>query len=485
MEKNIGEQLNRAYEAYRQACMDKEQAEKKMKQKVALYEHQICEQNKQIANLKGCVSWLTSQLSSSTGSGKVGVHGPPQSPKPESSDSRRNDTAPALSYEQLQEQLKVTMQREKHYKEQLENERIKSIKLEEQNKTLESVVYGKNEEIWFLKSQIKDFNERRENQDYKPASAHEMEVKSKTLPESTAAVSSFDENTRQGVERIFCDLKEEFSQICKLTRKQSIQLNTFFAKKENAAAEAPVQISMPIQCTDEANEEAQKPTVDKEKCTVKNFASIMPRGLGTDDEVSVSVESLSNLSVKFPPTDNDCEFLESSPEKLPVVNPVSKQIKHLNVLNPDATTLPKNFSQVQCGSPDSQCSAGAACNLDNFKHPDIENKYGSCILESEDDTSLFLAANSPIRKYPDNYGVQDIPDVIKTAESSGQTVRGPQQPIWKPFLHQENDLSLPACEKWDLNSSDICEFCQAIFPPSSRSGGDFLRHLNSHFYGQS
>jgi hypothetical protein len=34
MDKNIGEQLNKAYEAFRQACMDRDSAVKELQQKV-------------------------------------------------------------------------------------------------------------------------------------------------------------------------------------------------------------------------------------------------------------------------------------------------------------------------------------------------------------------------------------------------------------------------------------------------------------------
>lgn len=36
MDKNIGEQLNKAYEAYRQACMDRDHAVKELQQKVCV-----------------------------------------------------------------------------------------------------------------------------------------------------------------------------------------------------------------------------------------------------------------------------------------------------------------------------------------------------------------------------------------------------------------------------------------------------------------
>lgn len=36
MDKNIGQQLNKAYEAYRQACMDRDSAIRELQQKVCI-----------------------------------------------------------------------------------------------------------------------------------------------------------------------------------------------------------------------------------------------------------------------------------------------------------------------------------------------------------------------------------------------------------------------------------------------------------------
>ncbi|MEE6524250.1 hypothetical protein FKM82_023600 [Ascaphus truei] len=234
---------------------------------------------------------------------------------------------------------------------------------------------------------------------------------------------------RQGVERIFCDIKEEFSQICKLTREQSNHLNKFVTKKETAA-EVHLQFSMPIQCTDEANGEAQgkmKATVKKDQVNGIPFASITPRGLGPDDETSISVESLSNLSVKFPPTDDDCDFLQSTPEKLPALNPVLAETIHPNKSQAEAALLPKNFSTTPSSLPESQHTAQTICKLENLKYPDVGINYGNTFSETED-SSLFLAANSPVRKYANTFCIkEDASDVTESVEVAGRTVRGPQQ----------------------------------------------------------
>eukprot|EP00079_Xenopus_tropicalis_P009365 XP_002933307.2 PREDICTED: TRAF family member-associated NF-kappa-B activator [Xenopus tropicalis] len=471
MEINIGEQLNKAYEAYRQACMDKEQAVKQMQQKLDVCEQQLRDQTKQIASLKNCITVLTSQSSTAIGPGKGGTHAPPQSPKPGSTEGWRNEAANSFSYEHLQEELNVSMQREKHYKEQLDNERFKLRKLEESQKAFDSIVLKKNDEIRVLKNRLKSANERHEAEDYRPTPTHEGEVKSKTL-QDPAGAGSAPVYTRQGMEHVFSEMKEEFSQICRLTRKQSLQLNTLLSKKENSP-DIPLQCSMPIQCTDEPHEEEQDMAINV-KSDKSPFGSMTPRGLGGDDE-SILVESLSDLSVKFPPNDDDSEFLQSAPEKIPILCPVLTQLP--SQLHTQAPVL----STTQPNTTDTRCLAGVPCNLENIKHPDLGNNYRGSNLQTSEDSDLLQAVNSPVRKYTNTFYSPDILDAPESAETTGMIVRGPQQAVWKPVLHQEKDLSAPGSRKWDQNSSDVCEFCKAVFPSAMRSHEDFFRHLNSHF----
>ncbi|KAM3915848.1 TRAF family member-associated NF-kappa-B activator isoform 1-T2 [Leptodactylus fuscus] len=448
MDKNTGDQLNKAYEAYRQACMDRDRAKKELQQKTTLYEQQLQDKQKQIEDLKNVNLVLATRLSSSAGAGVF----PPPSPKLENSDGWKSETS---SLESLQEQLKVSQQREKHFKDQLDIEKRHALKLEGERDNLESVLTSRIEEIQYLKKLLKEAQEVRNTN---------------IVQDPSAAAAALNDNARLGVERIFSDLKEEFSRICKLTREQSSQLNTFLMKKEIASGnDVPLQFSMPVQCTDEENEEAQILQKPKDGKVRAQFAPITPRGLGPDDELSISVESLSNLSVKFPPSTDDCDFLESSPGKLPILPQALEQGANPNQKLLD-TTL-KNFSAARLSPPYSPRSPKTVC-------PELGANYRGT---TEEDSGLFLAASSSVGEFKNTFHIPDPPHVDTSTEITERTVRGPQQAIWKPTSPHDNVLSIPGSEKWDGVSSCICEFCQAVFPPSSDLEGDFLRHLNSHF----
>ncbi|PNI86113.1 TANK isoform 8 [Pan troglodytes] len=62
MDKNIGEQLNKAYEAFRQACMDRDSAVKELQQKTENYEQRIREQQEQLSLQQTIIDKLKSQL---------------------------------------------------------------------------------------------------------------------------------------------------------------------------------------------------------------------------------------------------------------------------------------------------------------------------------------------------------------------------------------------------------------------------------------
>ncbi|KAG8432374.1 hypothetical protein GDO86_016856 [Hymenochirus boettgeri] len=480
MEKNIGEQLNKAYEAYRQACMDKEQAVKQMQQKLDTCEEQLHSKNMQITALKKCIKVLTSQLSAASPLGKGGIHGAPQSPKPGSTERWRDENTSHFTNDHLQEELKVCMQRERQYKEQLENEHIKFRKMEEAHKVCESMIMEKNTEIRCLQRMLKESNERQGKEDYRPSTAHDVGVKSK-VQDLTEAASSPD-STRQGVEQIFSEIKEEFAHICKLTRRQTIQLGTLYSKKGNT--NAPLQFSMPIQCTDEPSEEGQTILNQKGKNDEASdlaFESIIPQNLGADDEEIISLESLSKLSVKFPPMDDGSDFLKSAPEKLPFLGPVLTQTTHTNPLYPDTALLGKNFCPAPPNPIDTHCLPDISCNLEYRKQPNVGNGYSTSDLHSSNDSDLLQAMGSPVRKYPNTFFNKEIPDGNEFVETTERAVRGPQQAVWKPFQHPDNDLLVPGSANWDENNPDVCAFCRAVFPSTTTTPEDFLRHLNSHF----
>ncbi|XP_073401830.1 TRAF family member-associated NF-kappa-B activator isoform X2 [Dendrobates tinctorius] len=480
MDKNTGDQLNRAYEAYRQACMDKERTRKELQQKTALFEKQLLNKEEQIACLKNHISVLSTRLLSysETGNHKTnttsfsgrGFNGSPTSPRLENSDGGKSETA---SLESLQELLKVSQQREKLFKDQLDIEKLHVLKLEGDCEMLESDLASKNETIQYLKKSLKEAREMKEKPEQRAILDSEMR-NANTVENPSAAAAALSDNARLGVERIFSDLKEEFSRICKLTREQSSQLNTFFMKKEMASG-AQLQFSMPVQCTEEENEEAQSLHKLKNKTMRFRFPPITPRGLGSDDELIVSVESLSNLSIKFPPSSDESDFLESSPGKPPIFPPTPEQKSNPNKQLSDATL--KNLNTARSSPPYSPRSPKTAC------HQGLHANYRGSVLPTDEDSGLILAAKSSSDDCKNTFHIPDTPDVDKSTEITEMTVRGPQQPIWKPSSPHDNDLSILGSEKWDQDNDHRCEFCQAVFPPSSNAalGGDFLRHLNTHF----
>ncbi|XP_032067233.1 TRAF family member-associated NF-kappa-B activator isoform X2 [Thamnophis elegans] len=324
MDKNIAEQLNKAYDAFRQACMERDFARKELRQKTDSYEKQIHEQQEKNEFLMSIVAKLKSQLTS-----MAAKRGNTQSQVPvhEDNDMRRNGTLLNSDFDQLQEQLKLAMQREKLLKEQLESESIKFKKIEEDSnlkeKKFESIITAKEDEIRNLKKQLK---ERSEAQNCLQVSRYEKEARSEKQPSSrqelSSGVSSASVCERDELESVFWGMKEEFSRIRALARAQTDQLNKCNLRRE-PTTEIP--FSKPIQCTDEQTDDLCNPWVKKDtNRDVPHFPSIASRGMGPDEEEN-SVESLSKLNVKFPPTDSDTEFLESSSETTPILNTLTTE----------------------------------------------------------------------------------------------------------------------------------------------------------------
>ncbi|CAN0005233.1 unnamed protein product [Rangifer tarandus platyrhynchus] len=184
------------------------------------------------------------------------------------------------------------------------------------------------------------------------------------------------------------------------------------------------------------------------------------------------------------------------------------QKDHLSKLN-----VPTTAAETQCSMP-IQCTDKTDKQEVLFKPQakDDINRGAPCITsvtsrglgQDEEDTSFESLSKFNVKFPPtDNdltflHSTPERPDVLGsvTAEtdpsdapfpsldSPGKAIRGPQQPIWKPFPNQDSDLSVPSGTGSELHIPRVCEFCQAVFPPFITSRGDFLRHLNSHFNGE-
>ncbi|NWS66600.1 TANK protein, partial [Crotophaga sulcirostris] len=482
MDKNIGEQLNRAYEAYRQACMDRDHAVKELQQKTENYMQQIREQQEQINLQKTIIAKLKSQLAA-LNANRGNAH--PYILMHEDIETSN------LSFSQLSEKLNVAKQREKVLKEQLESESMKLKQLEDKNnlkeRNLMSIISSQDNEIRSLKSKLRELNEAQKGIQIP---MYKREVKSKkAVPDKPelclgiAGVPPIPE--RENLETIFQDMKEECHRICMLAREQTDQLSKLKIKPE---PETEIQFSMPIQCTDKTDEQAEelfKPRVIKDiNRGASCITSITPRGVGQDEDNS-SVESLSKFNVKFPPTDNDSAFLQSTQEKptVPCTGIAEKMLQdhHFNLEHRDRAV---NLSKLEPNSFEAHgvdLMTSALQNLTtvdktnppNHANMPIENTHHKTRLKTTDTGFTFVPKRT-------NQGVPEV--IFSSLEAAGTTVRGPHQLVWQP---RDNDLLAQAYTDSELNQCGICEFCREVFPPSITSKEDFLRHLNSHFKVQS
>ncbi|XP_008117344.2 TRAF family member-associated NF-kappa-B activator [Anolis carolinensis] len=479
MDKNIADQLNKAYEAFRQACMDRDSAVKELKQKTDSYEKQISEQKEKITFLTNITAKLKSQLAANRDhpSGtKVTV--------PEDSETRRNGTLPNLDCDQLREKLKLAMQREKLLKEQLESESVKLKQTEDENnlkeKKFEAIITIKEDEIRHLKKQLKEINEA---QNFMQVPRYEKEARNEKPSSSRqdlspgpfgAAVYERDE-----LESVFWSMKEEFYRIRTLAKSQTDQLSKFNIRRE-PATEIP--FSKPIQCTDEQADDVCSPWVKRGITTdVPHFTSITVREIGQDEEEN-SVESLSKLNVKFPPTENDTTFLESTTDAPPI--PCIPGAEALLQVNRDLADQDVNFSEMKCNLFEELGPHSATPAVHNPASTNITKASAQAnahVQTPVDKTSCFKVpflysyGNTAFPKQDD--AEMNFPAL----ETNEVTPGSPQQPHWKPYHSEDSDLLTFASENPELNQSEICEFCQKVFPPSLTSKEDFLRHLNSHF----
>ncbi|XP_077176036.1 TRAF family member-associated NF-kappa-B activator isoform X2 [Paroedura picta] len=463
MDRNIAEQLNKAYEAFRQACMDRDSAVKELKQKTDCYEKQIREQQEQIESLTRAVSKLRSQLAPLNANR---VNPRDSVPGPDDSEVKRNGTLLNLNCDQLHEKLKLSTQREERLKEQLEMGSIKLKQTEEDNnfkeKEFESVLALKEDEIRLLKQQLKEISSA---QNCAQALRFEKEVKSDKQASSRqefspgpCATAAFE---RDELETIYRGLKEEFHRICMLARTQTDQLSKFKLRRE-PVTEIP--FSKPIQCTDEHADDLCNPWVKMDRDLAPPFPSITPRGMGPEEEENL-VESLSKLSVKFPPTDST--FLQSAADTLPIPRAAGP-----GVLLPDPQ-FGRELGDPAVNFNEATCHLFEECSADPFP-PAAHNVL--VVSKAKPSAHANVPLQSPLDKAPGFKAPFANSFVAFPSLEANE-----RSPLWEPYQTQDNDLLAVPSANSELDQPGICEFCQKVFPPSLTSNEDFLRHLNSHF----
>ncbi|XP_010217546.1 PREDICTED: TRAF family member-associated NF-kappa-B activator [Tinamus guttatus] len=481
MDKNIGEQLNKAYEAYRQACMDRDHAVKELQLKTENYMQQIGEQQEQIELQNSIIAKLKSQLGA-LNANRGNMHSYVLMPEEIQTSN--------LTFSQLSEKLNIAKQREKLLKEQLENESIRMKQIEEKNnqkeRKLMSIISNQEDKIRTLKIKLKELNEAQKRIQMP---IYKTEVKSKkVVPDKhelslgISDISSVSE--RENLETIFQEMKEECHRICMLAGEQTDRLSKFKIKRE---PETEIQFSMPIQCTDKTDEQAEelfKPRVIKDiNRGASCITSITPRGVGQDEDNN-SVESLSKFNVKFPPTDNDSAFLQSTQDKPTVpctaIAENMLQDHHFNLEHRDHAV---NLSELESNSFEARGVDLITSALQNLTAVDktAPPNHANLPIENTCDKTCLKTTDTGLTFVPKHTNPA-VPEVIfPSLEAAGTTIRGPHQLVWQP---QDSVLLAQAYADSEPNQCGICAFCREVIT-SITSKEEYFRHLNSHFKVQS
>ncbi|XP_042282329.1 TRAF family member-associated NF-kappa-B activator [Thunnus albacares] len=328
MERNIGDQLNKAFEAYRQVSIEKDNAKKQLQQMTEYYEQYTQKLQKQIDDQQQLISVLEAQLSAT------------RKPSGEMKCEPCNHLVDGAS-----------AYRKTQYPENMGTVAV---------------------------APIMPVNSSVDYQDMLDA---------------------------------FEAIQGKFRQIRSLTRRQKDHLKRFHGGNDTSNDQ---QFSMPIQCTDRTAE-AETPFSSALRSAVDPPTSLASRGASPEDRDLV--DSLTKLSVKFPPsTDSEYDFLNSTPERhigLPMKRPLSSV----------PTALPEE----------------------------------------------------PLEQ-PMPFVYRTLSSHSASSSLSQESVRGPQQPLWSPELCDAGGVEGTELVAPQNSSPDKCAFCHAVVPQDQMNS-----HLYSHF----
>ncbi|XP_072330517.1 TRAF family member-associated NF-kappa-B activator [Scyliorhinus torazame] len=477
MDKNsAGEQLNRAFEAYRQACMERDNIKKTLEQK-------ICGLEQELATIKQ-TTVLQSQSASTTPRGNNPGQAQILNTRPQIKESdllkiRRNEPQNTCD---PSDELKIG-EREKYCKEPLatENNRLKEqIKdYQQMQKELKRGIEERDHELRQLRKELKEHTDffRRGEQLY---CTPDLKVNWKMAESSSkkdVPLTGTDHHplNKETLEFAFQEVCQEFKQLSALTKKQTELLTFYNYNKEMIN----MSFSMPIQCTEEGGQVEEHFVGKKDKTMSKS--STGTRGYRMPQEKLPVVESLSDLDVKFPPSDN-YDFLNSTPEKLrPKGHFEDPTCKVEEVLLKDDTQDLEHKNKEECTlfetftvGPTHKATHNPFYD-EQGKPTNINTSVGTTV-----DKTTFRIPSSPSALQPSNPFLNV--ESHQMVPSAPTEIRGPQQPVWNPYHNKEGELLHQASKDSDLDlNSKICEFCQTVFPAGPTSREDFLRHLNSHF----
>ncbi|XP_067300688.1 TRAF family member-associated NF-kappa-B activator [Pseudorasbora parva] len=245
MDRNISEKLNKAFEAYRNASIEKDTARKELQQKTEQYQRHTQQLERQIEEQAKTILHLKAELSS------LRKHAPEEVCE----SAYRKQEVETLSPSDHRSDNPSSSHRTNHF---------------------------------LIKEPI----------EYSGMLPHTIsapcEMKSENFLET------------------WQEIQGTFQRIQTLTKRQKDHLRRMHKGNETTN----VQFSMPIQCTDDTAEQPEVPFSSPLRPEVDESSNPPPLASRSAVPVNTFFDSLSGLSVKFPPsTDDEYDFLNSTPDK--------------------------------------------------------------------------------------------------------------------------------------------------------------------------
>ncbi|KAM4797247.1 TRAF family member-associated NF-kappa-B activator-like [Rhinophrynus dorsalis] len=277
------------------------------------------------------------------------------------------------------------------------------------------------------------------------------------------------------MEEAFLSLYQEFQVLQTICTKQAELLQKLLARK-GLSSEMP--FSKPIQCTDSGDpacsecpffrlHEKEEPSVESSNTMKDTSPHSLP--LTTKEKQNV----LLDFDVIFPPNTDKYSFLASDAEKVDfAVGHAQLDLSLEKKENTDLETFIKNYTP--------QFPNGINSEEKRAIHPTIAGLDFLIPVREDEDLSLSNLYEEDLcylQSSDISFGV-----CLAAEKKHPFGVRGPTQSSWSPgCLSEECQLGSEVIMNSDTGlSSQICEFCQAVFPAGVATKGEYLRHLTGH-----
>ncbi|XP_053560975.1 TRAF family member-associated NF-kappa-B activator [Bombina bombina] len=271
------------------------------------------------------------------------------------------------------------------------------------------------------------------------------------------------------MEEAFILLYQEFQVLQAKCRKQAELLQKLLEQK---GISNKLPFSKPIQCTDDGDSSGSESPFFRlhEKKEVCAALSNPPEAV-LCQSVPLTSKDL-DFDIKFPPDVENYSFLASEAEK------VAWDLSQLDLTldkkgrNSELELFIKHYTpQFPNGisSADKRAPHSTIKGLD-FLDPISSNQNLSLSNLYEEDLCYLQSKDI-------SFG-----DSLEPENKNPLGIRGPAQPSWSPgCLSEECQLGHPMDMNSDVRiSSQICDFCQAVFPAGAATKGEYLRHLTGH-----